>query len=273
MILPADAIEVKVTEPVGTVVLNRPDRCNALTRAMIAALRDALRDLYNEKAVRAIVITGAGPAFCGGRDAAEMHAGVIPTPEAATPAQLAAAQQRWGEESTEYRDLIVEMLELSKPIIAAVNGPAAAGGAGLVLAADVVLACDDAAFGLPDPRRGVVAGVAGPLLAHRIGAGPAARLLLTAEMIDATEAHRVGVYHEMVATDFLWARAVEIGRGIAAGAPEAVALTKRLLSETIGEQLATQLTSGAIASATARTTESAREGISAFVEKRDPEWR
>ena len=265
MIMSINAVEVKLAEPVATIVLNRPERCNALSRAMIEDLREALRDLYLEKRVRAIVLTGAGDAFCGGRDIREMLA----EPDA----DPASSQQRWGEEASEYRDLILEMLELPKPIIASVNGAAAACGAGLALAADVVVASPDARFGLPDARRGVVAGVVTPLLAYRLGAGLAGRLLLTSEMIDASEAHRLGVFHEIAPHDLLWARSAELGKQCALAAPEAIGLTKRLLLDTVGEQLATQLTSGAIATATARTTEAAQEGLSAFVERREPGWR
>jgi methylglutaconyl-CoA hydratase len=165
------------------------------------------------------------------------------------------------------------MIEFPKPIIASVNGPAVAGGAGLVLASDIVVAGEAAQFGLPDPRRGLVAGVVGPLLAFRVGAGPAARLLLTSSLYPAEEAFRLGIYHEIVDENLLWARAVAIGEECAAGAPEAVQLTKRLLYETVGEQLAAQLSAGAAMSATSQTTEAAQEGLAAFVEKRPPEWK
>ncbi len=264
MIMQSNAIEVRVDDPVATITINRPQKRNALTRAMIDDLREALRDAYNEKRVRAIVLAAAGTAFCAGRDVEEMLV---------VDGDTSTDLQRWGEEAEQLRDLMLEMLELPKPIIATVNGPAAGAGAGLVLASDVVIASPAATFGLPDPRLGVVAGVEGPLLAFRLGAGPAARLLLTGEMIDAAEALRLGVYHEAVEDRFLWARAVEVGRQCAAGAPEAVQLTKRMLLETIGEQLATQLTSGAVATATSRTTEAAQEGLQAFVEKRAPVWK
>ncbi|MEN1679532.1 MAG: enoyl-CoA hydratase/isomerase family protein [Planctomycetota bacterium] len=260
----SDTIQVKVTEPVATIVLNRPDCCNALTRSMILALREAVGDLHQERRVRAVVLTGAGRGFCGGRDLRE----ILGDPERADPPGPSA----WGDEAGEYRDLLLDLLQLPKPVIAAVNGAAAACGAGLVLASDLVVASPTAAFGMPDARRGLVAGVAGPLLAYRLGAGAAARVLLSAQMLDADEALRLGVYHEIVAEDLLWARAVEMGRTCAEAAPEAVLLTKRLLLETAGESLATQLTSGAIATATGRTTEAAREGVRAFVEKRPPEW-
>jgi len=135
-----------------------------------------------------------------------------------------------------------------------------------------VLGTDAAAFGLPEPRRGLVAGMIAPLLAFRVGAGRAAYLLLSAQTITATEAHRIGLYHELVPADHLWPRANELAGQCAACAPEALLLTKRMLNETIGEHLATMLTAGAAVSATARTTEAAAEGLSAFLEKREPKW-
>ena len=98
-------------------------------------------------------------------------------------------------------------------------------------------------------------------------------MLLTSAIYPAQEAYRLGIYHEMIDEPRLWARGVEIGAECAAGAPEAVQLSKRLLSETIGEYLSTQLSVGAAITATARTTEAAREGLEAFVQKRPPEWK
>ncbi|QDV72804.1 enoyl-CoA hydratase/isomerase family protein [Botrimarina mediterranea] len=262
MIMPSDAVELRIDGPVATVLLNRPDYGNALTRAMMSELRQALSDLHLEKRVRAVILTGAGETFCTGRDPAELG----------DSGDLIADLARYGEEAEEYRDLLVAMLELPKPLIAAVNGPAAAGGAGLVLGCDAVVASGQATFGFPEPRRGSVAGVAGPLLAHRAGAGVAARLLVTATTIAAAEAHRIGLYHELVPPDLLWARAFELGNECAAAAPQAVQLTKRLLYEIVGEQLGTLLTNGAAASATSRTTDSAKEGIAAEREGREPEW-
>ena len=261
----SNAIDVKVTGAVGTVVLNRPHRRNALTRAMLAQLSEALSDLHLEKRVRAIVITGAGSSFCAGMDIHEMHA----------VAALSDAEkaQEWVDTAEAYCELLTQMIELPKPIIASVNGPAVAGGAGLVLASDVVVASPDARFGLPEPRHGLVAGVVAPLLAFRVGGGMAARLLVTGALFPAAEAHRIGIYHEMIDEARLWARCVQLGEECSAAAPQAVQLSKRLLYETIGEQLATQLSVGTAMTATARTTEAAQEGLKAFVEKRRPEWK
>jgi enoyl-CoA hydratase/carnithine racemase len=261
----SSAIDVKVTGAIGTIVLNRPERRNALSRTMIAQIGEALSDLHLEKRVRAIVLTGAGKAFCAGMDLHEMQAAAL----------LSGSEQaqEWGDSAESYRELVTQMLELPKPIIASVNGPAVAGGAGLVLASDIVVASDAAQFGLPEPRRGIIAGVVAPLLSFRAGGGTAARLLVSSSLISADEAHRLGIYHELIDETRLWARCVQIGDDCAAGAPEAIQLTKRLLYETIGEQLATQLTVGAAMSATSRTTEAAQEGLAAFIEKRPPVWK
>jgi methylglutaconyl-CoA hydratase len=263
MYMSSHSIDVKVTDSAGTIVLNRPDHGNALTRSMVQQLVEALDDLYLEKRVRAIIITGAGESFCAGADIAEMRAS----------AELDNPEDQWGADAADFRDLLVRMLEITKPIIAAVHGPALSGGAAIVAAADIVVASDKASFGLPDPHFGLVAGLAAPLLSFRIGAGPTARLLLTGEAIDAAEATRLGLFHAVTAADLVWARAREFALQCAAGAPEAIQLTKRLVNETLGENLATQLTAGAIMTATARTTDAAKDGLAALIEGRRPEWK
>jgi methylglutaconyl-CoA hydratase len=187
-------------------------------------------------------------------------------------AKLHNAQDIWQEDATAYRDLLEAMLRFPKPIIGAIGGPAIAGGAGLTLACDIVLASPEAKFGLPEPKRGIVAGMVAPLLAFRLGAGQAGYLLLSTQLISAEEAHRIGIYHELMPGEKLWPRAHQMAGEIAKCAPEAMLLTKRLLNETIGENLGTLLTAGAAVSATARTTEAATEGLAAFLEKRDPKF-
>lgn len=255
---------VKKDAPAGTIVLNRPDKRNALTRQLLTDISQALDDLHQERDVRAVILTGAGTAFCAGMDLLEMQA----------TAQMPQmdAWQMWHEDAVQYRELLDKLLQYPKPIIAAVNGPAVAGGIGLVAASDLVIAADGAKFSLPEPRRGIVAGIVSPLLVFRVGASHAANLLLTCRTIDAAEAHRIGLAHEVVAADQLLSRAHAVAQEIAKNAPEAILLTKRLLNETIGEHLGTLLSAGAAASATARTTEAAAEGLAAFLEKREPKW-
>jgi methylglutaconyl-CoA hydratase len=255
-------VKTKLHEHAGTIILNRPDKRNALSRDLLRELAQAFDDLHQERRVRAVVLTGAGSSFCAGMDLGEM----LQTSKEPDP------HPRWHDDAVQYRDLLEKMLRFPKPIIAAVNGPAMAGGAGLVLASDIVLGAAEARFGLPEPKRGLVAGVIAPLLVFRIGAGQAASLMLTARSIDGTEAARLGLFHEIVATEKLWARSVEVAAECAESAAEALALSKRMLNETIGEHLVTLLAAGAAVSATARTTEAAAEGVAAFLEKRAPKW-
>ena len=255
-------IRIKLHERTGTIVLNRPERRNALDSALIADLSQALSDLKKQRSCRVVIITGAGSAFCAGSDLAEIDA----------VAQQGDALERWQRDLVQVRDLIEKMLRFPKPIIAAVNGDAVASGMALLLASDLVIAADTANLALSEPRRGLVAGLVAPLLAFRVGAGTASRLLLTSQTLAAVEAHRIGIVHELIDHDRTWARAVEWAGECVASAPESLMLTKKLLNETVGEHLTTLLTAGTAVSAAARTTDAAREGVSAFLEKREPDW-
>src|SRR4051812_35085118 len=179
---------IKKNLPSGTIILNRPDKRNALSRQMLAEIGQALDDFHQERKVRAVILTGAGTAFCAGMDLLEMQ----------ETSQQPDALLQWHNDAVHYRELLEKMLRFPKPIIAAVNGPVVAGGAGLMLASDIVVAADSAKFGLPEPRRGIVAGIVAPVLVFRIGASHAANLLLTARMIDAPEARGLGLFHEIV---------------------------------------------------------------------------
>ena len=255
-------VEVKKHVPSGTIILNRPQRCNALSRWTMVQLAQALDDLHQERQVRAVILTGSGTAFCSGVDLREIH----------ESSKEDDALMQWHRDAVQFKELVEKMMLFPKPIIAAVNGPAVAAGAGLLLASDIVVASPEASFGFPEPRRGLVSGIAAPLLSFRIGAGPAANLLLSARLLEAGEAHRLGLYHELTSNDMVWARSHALAEECAKCAPEALQLTKRLLNETIGGHLATHLSSGAAATATARTTEAAEEGLTAFLEKREPNW-
>jgi len=259
-------LKVKKHVPSGTIILNRPECRNALSRELIDELMQAFDDFHQEKSIRAVILTGSGSAFCAGMDLKEMQ----------ETRQLGEqeSQQQWHEDAVQYRDLIDKMWRFPKPIIAAVNGPAVAGGAGLVLASDLVIATSEAKFGLPEPKRGIVAGLVAPLLFFRVGGSASAKLLLSADVVDASEAMRLGIFHELVESDDqIWARAHELASHCAQSAPQALQLTKRMLNETIGEHYETLLTAGAAVSATARTTQAAEEGLAAFFEKRPSDWQ
>ena len=181
-------------------------------------------------------------------------------------------QSHWFADANLQRTLVTRMLQFPKPIIAAVNGTALGTGLALVAACDIVLAAPQATFGFPEGQRGLTAGVAVPLIAFRLGAGQAGSLLVGGYTIDAARALAVGLVHEIVEYDLLWARGRELTEQMARSSPVALAMTKRLLNETVGEPMLSYLATAAAATATARTTEHAKEGIEAFCEKRPPKW-
>jgi enoyl-CoA hydratase/carnithine racemase len=251
-----------VDGPCGTIILKAPERCNALTRATFDDLRQALEDLHQQRSVRAVIVTGHGPWFSAGTDLKEI----------AESLDEEDSQQFWFADVNQQRTLLTAMLQYPKPIIAAVNGPALGTGLALVAACDMVLAAPQASFGFPEAQRGLSAGVGIPLIAFRLGAGPAAHLLLRGHRIDAQEAHRVGLVHQIVPYDLLWAQARDLAHEIARSSGVALAITKRVLNEAVGESLVACLATAAAATAAARTTEHADEGVHAFLEKRPPKW-
>lgn len=255
-------ITVKVHAPCGTIILDRPAKCNALNRQMVTDLTQAFDDLRQERRVRAIVLTGAGTHFCAGVDLAQWQE-TTTTPE---------ALQQYYEDSQGMQELLECMLQLPKPIICAVDGAAIGIGFGLVMASDLVVASHRSVFSLPAPKRGLVSGLVAPLIVFRHGASLASRMILTGEELDADEAYRLGVVHRLVPSDQIWVRASSWGEKISESAAESLQLSKKLLNEMIGEQLSTNLASGAAATATSLTTEAASEGLKAFNEKREPKF-
>ncbi len=262
MIAISDNVQIRKDDPSGTITLNRPDRQNALSRGIIGLLIQAFEDFLQERSVRAVILTGAGQNFCSGSD---LHQ-IKETSEAKNSMEI------WHDDATQLKELVELMLRYPKPIIACVNGWTIGSGLALMLAADIVVGGQGSKLQLPEAKRGLCAGITMPLLSFRIGNGRAASVLFSGRPVDATEAVNLGLIHEVVADDLMWARSFEIAKACAAGARESHQMTKRMLNETIGENLFMQLNIGAANMAAARTTEAAREGINAFLEKREPDW-
>jgi methylglutaconyl-CoA hydratase len=255
-------VNLTIEGGVARLVLSRPRKRNALTRGTLEQLLADVDSIARDDSVRLLVLSAEGPVFCAGMDLQEMH------DRAARP----DASDLWREDAGVYRDVVAAIVRLPIPALAVVQGPVVAGGVGLVMACDLVLAADTATFSLPEPKRGITAAVVAPLVVYRVGAGPAAYLLLSGRTLPAGDAWRLGLYHELTSPDALANRAGELCRSILTGARSALGRTKELLLATAGRQLLADLDAGMRVSADARETDDAREGLAAFLEKRPPAW-
>lgn len=251
-----------IEDGVAEITLNRPAKRNALTREFIAQLTQAVAAVAADTSARMMVLSAIGPAFCAGMDLDEMQS------RAADP----NAHTEWDRDARDYRDLLIAIFKLDVPTLAVVQGPAIAGGFGLILACDLVLASTKAQFALPEPKRGISPAVVSPLLIHRVGFGSAMPALLTSQTVAADEAFRLKLCHYLVAPEQLESARSEVAASILSGAPGALAMTKRLVRSFAEETLLEQLEAGRKVSAEARQTSEAREGLNAFLEKREPGW-
>ena len=257
-------VDVKVHGSVATILMDRANVRNALNPQLIEDLSTAFSYVHQEKRVGAVVLTGAGDHFCSGIDL-KVLAEIAEMPEQ-------NALPEWFSAWRHLTELFEQMLRFPKPIIAAVDGAALGAGFGLALAADLIVTTERASLGAVAIQRGLVGGATAALLHFRVRGASAARLLLTGQTIDAQEAFRIGLCGQPVAPDQIWVAASELATKCSEAPREAIQATKRLLNESIGETLLSQLSAGAADSATACTTESAVEGIRSFLEGREPEW-
>lgn len=255
-------LKIRVDAPSGTIILNRPAALNSISRQMLTELIEAFQDFHQSSSVRSVIVTASGTTFSSGTDLKELHEKV------GNDKFLA----QWMADVEQWREFIEVLWRFPKPVITAVQGPVLGNGAILLLCSDIVIGCKKASFGLPEPRIGLVSGLAAPLLAFRLGGGQAARLLMSGMSISGDEAYRIGLFHELVGDDLTWARANEVAKECAKNSREAIQMTKRLLNETIGEALETFQAIGAASLAAARTTDAAAEGVAAYFEDRPPNW-
>lgn len=247
--------------PVRTIVLNRPECRNAMNPAMQEELIAALEETARQGSVRVLVLAGAGSAFCSGLDLAVlrgMH-------------EQAESERRTDAEriATLFRTLY----EMPIPTIAAVRGAAMAGGAGLAAICDFTLATPEARFGFTEARIGFVPALVSAYLTPQIGERRSRDLLLTARILDAAEAHAMGLVNEVVADGELDARVQALAEKLAANSPQSLHATKRLMAEQNRAWLETAAALALEANARARETEDFAEGIAAFLEKRKPNWK
>lgn len=241
---------------VCTLTLNRPERHNAFDDHLINLLLQALERIERDAAVRVVVLTGTGKSFSSGADLEWMRG-------------MAKYDEQTNRKDAAHVAKLMETLnDLSKPTIAHVNGPAFAGAVGLIACCDIVIASERAEFAISEVRLGLAPAVISPYVIAAIGARQARRLFLTAERINSDEARRIGLVHEVV-TDGALPEAVErIVDFLLKAGPNALAECKRLVLRLTSRQA--EDTSGLIARL--RVSPEGQEGMTAFFEKRKPNW-
>ena len=213
-------VRYSIDGPAAVLTIDRAAKRNALSRALIAELTATVQRALADSAARCLILTGAGPTFCAGMDLGEL---------AETLSDSVQPEVIW-EDATKLAALFDLISTSAKPTIAAVNGPAVAGGAGLVSVCDLAIAVPAAKFGYPEVRRGLVAALVMPPLLRHVGERLARYLLLTGELIDADTAAAAGLINRVVPEDALLSEAMVLARAIAQGGPEALATTKALLA-------------------------------------------
>ena len=244
---------------IATITLNRPEKRNAVSFQLVDELLAAFDEIETSDSQVAI-ITGAGKAFCAGMDLDELKG------------LLGKTHDENVKDSARMAAMFRRLYEFPKPTIAAVNGAAIAGGAGLATMCDFTLAVPDAKFGYTEVRIGFVPAIVSSILVWQVGHKIARDLLMTGRLFDAAEAHRYGLVNEVVPADQLLTRARELAAQILENSPSSVRVTKKLINGFITAQLDQQIAEAIEDNARIRTTADFREGVSSFLEKRKPVW-
>ena len=244
---------------IATITLNRADKRNAISYELLVDLAAALKQAASSS-VQVVILTGAGKAFCSGMDLDNLK-------------QLTGRTHEQNiQDSVTMASLFKSLYDFTKPTIAAVNGPAIAGGTGLATLCDFTLAVPEAKFGYTEVRIGFVPAIVSSFLIANIGEKRARDLLLTGRIFSAEEAQRLGLVNEVVAPEHLMSRAQELASQLLENSPASLQATKRLLSSYTREQLDRQVAQAVGSNAAIRQTADFKEGITAFLEKRKPSW-
>jgi methylglutaconyl-CoA hydratase len=243
----------------ATITLARPEKRNAISAQMIAELLSAFDDLEASRA-RALILTGSGKAFCAGMDLDGLRAIASQPPE------------QHLEDSRRMAKMFYRIYSFPKPVITAVNGAAIAGGCGIATLADFTLAAPEAKFGYTEVQIGFIPALVSVFLRRQIGEKRARDLLLSGRTIDSSEALQLGLVTEIVTADRLPARAREIAAALIAASPTSIARTKRLLLSYDQRAIEADLELAVQENASIRATADFREGVTSFLEKREPKW-
>ncbi len=259
LIMSEAIVNYTLAEGVATITLNRPQKYNSFTRDLALALQAALDQARDDEAVRAIVITGAGKAFCAGQDLAEATAEDGPSLSTILVEHL--------------NPIINRMRELEKPIVAAINGVAAGAGVSMALAADLTIASDSASFIQAFSKIGLIPDSGATYFLPRlIGLQKATALMMLGNKVSAKEAEAMGMIYQVVAKEDFAETVQSLANQLAQMPTRALGMTKRALNKSLNNDLSNQLALEEHLQSDAGMTEDYAEGVQAFLEKRNPKF-
>ena len=252
-------IQVESANGTQTITLNRPEKRNALSPELIDELTHALNDTAACDC-GVVILTGAGSAFCAGLDMEHLQT------------MNAHTVEEHRRDSENMAHVLRTLYEFPKPVIAAVNGPAIAGGMGLATLCDFTYAVPDARFGYTEVRVGFVPAIVASFLMRQIGEKRTRELLLSGRILKADEACRLGLVTRIVQPEDLMAEAHALAQSLLQNSPQAMRAVKELLAGHSSNQLDVEIEDAIAANAHQRASEDFREGVRAFLEHRRPEW-
>ena len=255
-----ETLKLEYDGAIATITLNRPEKRNAISPRMIDDVLAALGEIETS-AARIGILTGAGKAYCAGMDLE-----LLRNISSQTPAQNL-------EDSRRMAQLFRRMWAFPKVLIAAVNGPALAGGCALATLPDFTLAVPEAIFGYTEVRIGFVPAIVSVFLRRRVGEAVTRDLLLSGRIFPAAEAQQLGLVSEVIAPDALMSRARELAGTLLANSPASLLASKKLLIESEEPAIDREISLAIEANAACRSTPDFQEGVTAFLEKRKPRWR
>lgn len=255
-------ITLKKEDRIATLTLNRPEKLNAINEKMIEELRNVMTRISQDGDIRVLAITGAGRAFCSGADVGDM---------AKAAAGVTMDIRHWTQMA---HKIILAITELEKPVIAKVNGVAVGIGCSLALSADVIIASEDAQFSLIFSQIGLIPD-GGSLfhLPRLVGPCKAKELIFTARKVNAKEAQRIGLINKAVPAENLDNEVSALTKQLSMGPTAAFGIAKKIMNKGLSMDLSSVLECEAAGQALVGTTEDAREGVMAFLEKRKPQFQ
>src|ERR1700756_5230916 len=245
---------------IAKITLNRPDKRNAINTQMISELQTAL-DTIEKSHSRVVIVTGAGKAFCAGMDLEMLSAITKQSP---------AENQ---DDARRIAKMLRRIWSLPRPMIAAVNGAAYAGGCGIATLCDFTLAVPEAKFGYTEVKIGFLPAIVSVFLTRQIGEKRSRDLLLTGRLVEASEAKELGLVNEIVPAEHLQDRALELASDLIAASPSSLTRAKALLTSAAAAGIDHDLERAILENARIRCTPDFKEGVASFLEKRKPVWQ